>query len=148
MTGSGASGCAWDGPMSTVVRGSDFNRAILRVYTIITWATGIIGLVVFVVLGYILMRFRRPPDTRLPAQIRGNTLLELGWTIMPAIVLLVIAIPTIQIIFRTQTQGAPAGALRVTVRAWQWWWGCPGVGCAWMGEEARRAGLARLPSGR
>src|SRR5438477_147420 len=117
-----ASGCAWDGPMSTVVRGSDFNRAILRVYTIITWATGIIGLVVFVVLGYILMRFRRPPDTRLPAQIRGNTLLELGWTIMPAIVLLVIAIPTIQIIFRTQTQGAPAGALRVTVRAWQWWW--------------------------
>src|SRR5439155_32186 len=117
-----ASGCAWDGPMSTVVRGSDFNRAILRVYTFITWATGIIGLVVFVVLGYILMRFRRPPDTRLPAQIRGNTLLELGWTIMPAIVLLVIAIPTIQIIFRTQTQGAPAGALRVTVRAWQWWW--------------------------
>ncbi|HEY3101126.1 MAG TPA: cytochrome c oxidase subunit II [Methylomirabilota bacterium] len=117
-----ASGCAWDGPMSTVVRGSDFNRAILRVYTIITWATAIIGVLVFVVLGYVLVRFRRPPDTRLPAQIRGNTLMELGWTIMPAIVLLVIAIPTIQIVFRTQTQGAPAGALRVTVRAWQWWW--------------------------
>jgi cytochrome c oxidase subunit 2 len=108
--------------MSTLVPGSDFARDIAHVYAIITWATVIIGLFVFVVLGYVLFRFRARPDAPLPAQVRGHTLLEIGWTIAPALVLLIIAIPTIQVIFRTQTMGAPPGALRVTVRAWQWWW--------------------------
>ena len=108
--------------MSTVVSGSDFNRAILHVYAIITWATGLIGLGVFVVLAYVLVRFRTRPGAPLPQQIRGQTLLEISWTILPAVVLLIIAIPTIQIVFRTQTQGAVPGAMRVTVRGWQWWW--------------------------
>jgi cytochrome c oxidase subunit 2 len=111
-----------DGPMSTLAPGSDFARAILHIYAIITWATVIIGLVVFVVLGYVLVRFRARPDASLPPQVRGHTLMELGWTIGPALVLLVIAIPTIQTIFRTQTMAAPRGALQVTVRGWQWWW--------------------------
>jgi cytochrome c oxidase subunit 2 len=115
-------GCAFDGPMSTLAGGSDFARAILHLYALVTWATAIIGVIVFVVLGYILFRFRARPDAPLPAQIRGKTFLELAWTVMPALVLLVIAIPTIQVIFRTQTMGAPGGALQVTVRGWQWWW--------------------------
>jgi cytochrome c oxidase subunit II len=117
-----AGGCAWGGPMSTVVPASDFARSILGVYAIITWATGLIGLTVFVALGYILVRYRARPDAPLPAQIRGHTFLELAWTIVPALVLLVIAIPTIQIIFRTQSQAAPPGGLAVQVRGWQWWW--------------------------
>jgi cytochrome c oxidase subunit II len=117
-----AGGCAWGGPMSTVVPASDFARSILGVYAIITWATALIGLTVFVALGYILVRYRARPDAPLPAQIRGHTFLELAWTIVPALVLLVIAIPTIQIIFRTQTQAAPPRGLAVQVRGWQWWW--------------------------
>jgi len=115
-------GCAFDGPMSTVVVASDFARATRHVYAIVTWSTAIIGTVVFVVLGYVLVRFRARPGAPLPAQIRGHTLLELGWTIAPALVLLIIAIPTIQIIFRTQSMVAPPGALNVVVRGWQWWW--------------------------
>ena len=116
-------GCAWDTPMSTVVAYSDFARAILHVYAIVTWTTAIIGVLVFVLLILILARFRvRPGDTTLPRQIRGHTLLEIAWTIVPALVLLVIAIPTIQIVFRTQTAATPADALHVTVRGWQWWW--------------------------
>jgi len=116
-------GCAWDGPMSTVVGRSDFARAILSVYSIITWTTAIIGVLVFVILAIALIRFReRPGDTALPRQVRGHTLLEIAWTIGPALVLLIIAIPTIQIIFRTQTAATPPDALHVTVRGWQWWW--------------------------
>jgi cytochrome c oxidase subunit II len=118
-----AGGCAWDGPMSTVVARSDLNRSILSVYTIITWATVIIGAVVFTVLGIVLTRYRaRPADDTLPPQIQGHTALEIGWTIAPALILLVIAIPTIQVIFRTQGAAAPPNALEVTVRGWQWWW--------------------------
>lgn len=116
-------GCAWDGPMSTLVARSDFARSILYVYSIITWATAIIGALVFVALVVILLRFRaRPGDAQMPRQVRGHTLLEISWTIGPALALLIIAIPTIQIVFRTQTQATPPDALLVHVRGWQWWW--------------------------
>jgi cytochrome c oxidase subunit 2 len=118
-----AGGCAFDGPMSTLVASSDLNRSILSVYSIITWASAGVAGVVFVVLGLILFRSRqRPTGPGLPAQTRGHTGLELAWTIAPAFVLLVIAIPTIQVIFRTQTAPTRPDALEVTVRGWQWWW--------------------------
>jgi cytochrome c oxidase subunit 2 len=116
-------GCAWDGPMSTLVARSDLSRSILSVYAIITWACVIIAAVVFAGLAIILLRFREQPGAPgLPRQIRGHTALELTWTIAPALILLVIAIPTIQVIFRTQTAATPRNALEVTVRGWQWWW--------------------------
>jgi len=116
-------GCAFDGPMSTLVAGSDLNRSILSLYSIITWACVVIAVVVSAALGIILVRFREKPGAAgLPRQIRGHTALELAWTIMPALILLIIAIPTIQVIFRTQGAAAPSHALTVTVRGWQWWW--------------------------
>jgi cytochrome c oxidase subunit 2 len=109
--------------MSTVVARSDLNRSILSVYAIITWASVLIAAVVYTVLAIVLLRFRDPAGTAaLPRQVRGHTGLELAWTIAPALVLLVIAIPTIQVIFRTQSAATPTNALEVTVRGWQWWW--------------------------
>lgn len=107
--------------MSTVAGHSDFAREILRVYGIITWAAAIIALVVFLALAWVLLRFRDRPGAPAPPQTRGHTLLELSWTVAPALVLLVIAIPTIQVIFRTQAAPS-AQALEVVVRARQWWW--------------------------
>jgi cytochrome c oxidase subunit II len=115
-------GCAWDTPMSTVVPRSDVARAILHVYGIITWVTLGIGLLVGIALAWVIVRFReRPGAAALPTQIRGHSLLEIAWTIAPAIVLLVIAIPTIQVIFRTQA-APPRDALQVRVLGRQWWW--------------------------
>ena len=107
--------------MTTVIPRSDFARDILHVYAIITWASVVIALVVFVALGWILLRFRDTPGAPLPVQTRGHTLLEMTWTVAPALVLLVIAIPTIQVIFRTQAAPSPQ-ALEVRVLARQWWW--------------------------
>ena len=108
--------------MSTVMARSDFARAINEVYGIITWVTIGIFVVVAAVLLYVIIRYRERDAERLPRQIRGHSLLEIGWTIAPALVLLIIAIPTIQIVFRTQSAAPPAGALEVDVRGHQWWW--------------------------
>src|SRR5437870_2836918 len=107
--------------MSTVVPRSDFAREILHVYAIITWATVGIALVVGVTLAWVLIRFRDRPGAPPPVQTRGHTALEIAWTIAPALVLLVIALPTIQVIFRTQAAPGP-GALEITVLGRQWWW--------------------------
>jgi cytochrome c oxidase subunit II len=116
-----AAGCAWDGPRSTLVPDSDFARAILDVYGIITWASIGIVAVVSVALAWVLLKFRARPGRPMPRQIRGHTALEISWTIAPAVVLLVIALPTIQVIFQTH-RPAPPGALEVIVRGRQWWW--------------------------
>jgi cytochrome c oxidase subunit 2 len=114
-------GCAWDGPQSSLVPRSDFAREILHVYGIITWVTLGIAAIVLVALTWILLRFRERPGVGLPPQVRGHALLEISWTVAPAVVLLIIAIPTIEVVFRTQ--GAPPrGALEVIVRGRQWWW--------------------------
>jgi cytochrome c oxidase subunit 2 len=114
-------GCAWDGPQSTLAPRSDFARAIAEVYWDVTAVVVLIALVVSVLLAWVLARYRARPGAPEPRQIRGHTLLEIGWTIAPALVLLVIAIPTIHVTFRTQG-AAPEGALEVVVRGWQWWW--------------------------
>lgn len=120
-TALGLGGCGWDAPMTTVVARSDVARDILHVYSVITWVSAIIALVVSGALVWIFVRYRERPGEPTPTQTRGHTALEIAWTIAPALVLLVIAIPTIQVIFRTQ--GAPRpGALEVTVLGRQWWW--------------------------
>ena len=112
----------FDAPMSTVVAKSDFAREILGVYTLITWVTAGIFVVVATVLLYVIVRHRDRGDDALPPQVRGHSALEIGWTMAPAILLLVIAIPTINVIFRTQSPARVGGGLAVTVRAYQWWW--------------------------
>src|SRR3989304_5732491 len=107
--------------MSTVIPRSDFARDILHVYAVITWVPAGIALVVFAALFWILVRFRDTPGAPLPVQTRGHTLLEIAWTVAPALVLLVIAIPTIQVIFRPPAAPVPQ-ALEVTVLGRQWWW--------------------------
>jgi cytochrome c oxidase subunit 2 len=56
-----------------------------------------------------------------PKQIHGSTPLEIGWTIVPALILAVIAVPTIATIFKIAEE--PQGqVLHATVVGKQWWW--------------------------
>jgi cytochrome c oxidase subunit 2 len=124
-----AGGCAWDTPQTSLVPRSDLTRAIQGLYGIITAATVLIGVVVLALIAWILLRYRQRGEAALPRPVRGHAMLEIAWTIAPALVLLVIAVPTIQVVFRTQ---APAGprALAIEVVGKQWWWDYryPGLG--------------------
>ena len=114
-------GCAWDTPQTSLVPRSDLTRAIQGLYGIITWAAVVIGVVVLGLISWILLRFRHRPGAPLPRQIRGHAVLEIAWTIAPALVLLIIAVPTIQVVFRTQAPASPH-ALEIDVIGKQWWW--------------------------
>ena len=64
---------------------------------LIVWVLGpaaVILALVFGVLVYSLIRFRRKREQDLPVQVHGNNRLEIAWTIAPAILLLIIAVPT------------------------------------------------------
>jgi cytochrome c oxidase subunit 2 len=75
-----------------------------------------------------MWRFRSRPGHELPEQTHGNTTLEIGWTIAPAVILVIMAVPTIRTIF--ELESAPTGValangldpLVIEVTGKQWWW--------------------------
>jgi len=84
------------------------------------WALGVFVLVEGALL-YAIFRFRGRPDDPEPRQIHGNTLVEIIWTVIPALILAAIAVPTVKGIF--QVNGTPEGnLLEVEVVGHQWWW--------------------------
>ncbi|MEE8600206.1 cytochrome c oxidase subunit II [Euzebya tangerina] len=76
---------------------------------------------VFAGLAYILVRFRDKGQEELPVQTHGNTRLEIVWTIIPALILVVIAIPTVQTIFDLAREPDP-DSLIIDVVGKQYWW--------------------------
>jgi len=94
--------------------------------------TGLIFLVVFSLLSYVVVKFRsRAADTeREPAQVYGSTQIELAWTIIPILIVVVLFLATARVIHAIQDAPKPAEAVEVTAIGHQFWWEFryPGVG--------------------
>src|SRR5207244_3120106 len=75
---------------------SDFARLLQGLFTGIVEAAAAVFVVVEGALFYALYRFRRRPGAAAPPQIHGNTTVEVLWTIAPAVVLAVVAVPTVR----------------------------------------------------
>lgn len=116
-----AGGCGLDSPMTTVVPQSDLGWMIHNLFTNIAGWTLFIFVVVEVLLIFTLWRFRDRPGRAEPRPVHGHLGLEIGWTLVPVIIVIAIAVPTIATIFKTQA-AAPPGSLRVELIGHQWWW--------------------------
>jgi cytochrome c oxidase subunit II len=115
-------GCAGEQyPQSTLHPASDAGGAIDALYRQIFWWAVLVFVVVQTALVVTLIRYRKRPGQGEPAQTHGHTLVEIAWTLAPALILVFIAVPTIKTIFRLKGT-APAGALQVEVTGHQWWW--------------------------
>src|SRR2546425_1041734 len=86
--------------------------------------TGLIFLVVFSLLSYVVVKFRsRAADAeREPAQVYGSTQIELAWTIIPILIVVVLFLATARVIHAIQDAPEPAGAVQVTAIGHQYWW--------------------------
>src|SRR5256885_8096157 len=105
-------GCAHD-PNSIFHNRTDFNRDVGSLFELLIWLGTIVFVFTEAMLIIALVRFRhRPAAPRVPDQTHGNTRLEILWTVIPAVVLAVITVPTVRTIFKTQA-AAPADALVV-----------------------------------
>ena len=100
---------------------TEYAERVIKLQDLTLYLGVAVGILVFLLLAFIITRFRYRPGMPEPQQTHGNTTLELAWTLIPAIILAVIAVPTVQTIFATQAP-APANALTVNVVGWQWWW--------------------------
>ena len=115
-------GCAGAGyPQTTLAPKADFAELLDQVFRRSFQLATIVFFLVEGALVWALFRFRGKPGDAEPAQTHGNAMLEVVWTVIPAVILVFIAIPTIQTIFKTASVPTD-NPLVIEVTGHQWWW--------------------------
>jgi cytochrome c oxidase subunit 2 len=86
--------------------------------------TGTIFVVVFSLLVYAAVKYRRRPgdDPREPVQIYGSDRLELAWTVIPVLIVIVLFMTSARFIHAIQDAQRPPGTIEVTAIGHQFWW--------------------------
>jgi cytochrome c oxidase subunit 2 len=99
-------------------------RAIVDLSTFVLSVTAVIFVVVASLMVYAIVKFRATPANadREPAQVYGSTQIELAWTIVPILIVLVLFAATARVIHAIQDAPQPPSAVEVTVIGHQFWW--------------------------
>jgi cytochrome c oxidase subunit 2 len=117
------SACAPNATQDTLQPKGPYAQELKSLFVPVFWVAVAVFVIVEGAIVWISIRYRhRKGRDRMPAQIHGNTRLEIGWTIAPALILAGVMVPTIATIWDLARK-PPADALHVTVEGFQWWWG-------------------------
>jgi cytochrome c oxidase subunit 2 len=99
-------------------------KAIVDLSAVVLSITAVIFVVVASLLVYAIVKFRATAANadREPAQVYGSTQIELAWTIVPILIVVVLFAATARSIHAIQDAPQPANAVEVTVIGHQFWW--------------------------
>ena len=99
---------------------ADMQFSLMKLSTYIMIGVILVVLVIFVL---VFIRFRRKDD-KIPKQVEGNHILEIIWTAIPILLLLILAVPTVADTFKLAdvSKMDNKNAMDVNVRAHLYWW--------------------------
>ncbi|MDO8392169.1 MAG: cytochrome c oxidase subunit II [Actinomycetota bacterium] len=111
-------GCAKDAPQDTFDPAGPNAREIDSLQRPVFYIAGVVGLIVLGAVAYAIWKFKdRGQD--IPEQSHGNPKLEILLTILPAIILAGIAVPTVSQVFSLDKKDNDCV---INVTGQQWWW--------------------------
>jgi cytochrome c oxidase subunit 2 len=114
--GATSSTSIFSGPSTPASEVNDLSLFVLTICALI-----FVG--VSVLLTYALVRYRaRAGDDTEPPQVFGSLQIELAWTIIPILIIVVLFLGTARVLFSVQDARKPASAVDVTVVWHQFWW--------------------------
>ena len=125
-------GCAQDAPQDTWDPAGPNAQMINDLDWIVYPIAGVVGVIVLTFVAIIVVKFRDRGQA-IPEQTHGRPALEIGLTILPALILIGIAIPTVGTIMALNETDDTECIVNVTGQ--QWWWevdyaqqdGCGGI---------------------
>lgn len=94
-------------------------RDLQDLHTLIFWIITAVVIFVLGLLGYVCVRFRAKANPT-PSQTSHNTVIEVAWTVIPVLILLVIAVPSFRLLYFQET--VPKSDLTLKVTGLQWYW--------------------------
>jgi cytochrome c oxidase subunit II len=105
-------------PMSTPAESiSGLSMLVLAVSAAIFLAVA--GVLTYTI---VMFRLKKDDDGLEPPQAYGSTQIEIAWTVIPIIIVLVLTMATARVVSEVQNKQPPPGALQATVIGHQWWW--------------------------
>jgi cytochrome c oxidase subunit II len=111
-------------PTSIFAPASTPAQSIFDLSVFVMQVTAAIFIVVFSLLTYAVVKFRKKTTAggREPAQVYGSTQLELAWTVIPVLIVVVLFLAAARVIASIQNAEHPSDAIQVTVIGHQFWW--------------------------
>jgi len=82
----------------------------------------IISVITIFVMGlliYVMVRFRASRNP-VPSQVTHNTVLEIAWTVLPIVILIIIAIPSFKLLYFMDHTNEPGLTIKITAKQWNW----------------------------
>ncbi|RYI19271.1 MAG: cytochrome c oxidase subunit II [Acetobacteraceae bacterium] len=106
------------GPVKEAIH--DFNNLVL-------WIIIIISVFVTALLAYCVWRYRESANPT-PSRTSHHTMLEVAWTVLPVLILLIIAIPSFRLIYYEDRARDADITINVQGRQWYWHYAYPDSG--------------------
>jgi cytochrome c oxidase subunit 2 len=107
-------------------------KSIFGLSLFVLAVTGAIFLVVFTLLLYSVVKFRKrkTDDGREPPQVYGSNQVEIAWTVIPVLIVVALFMATARVIADIQKASLPANTIEVVAIGHQFWWEYryPGLG--------------------
>jgi cytochrome c oxidase subunit 2 len=99
-------------------------KSIVHLSHFVLSITGLIFAIVFGLLAYAVVKFRKRPgdDGREPPQVYGSTQIELAWTVIPILIVVVLFLATARVIHSIEDAPQPENAVEVVAIGHQFWW--------------------------
>jgi cytochrome c oxidase subunit 2 len=92
---------------------------LVSLHNLLLVIISIITVFVLALLVYVMVRFRASRNP-VPSQVTHNTLLEVAWTVVPIIVLIIIAIPSFKLLYFMDKTADAGLTIKITGRQWYW----------------------------
>ncbi|HEY1118233.1 MAG TPA: cytochrome c oxidase subunit II, partial [Acidimicrobiales bacterium] len=114
--------CADKAPLDTLEPKGPRARSIDHLVNPVFLIAGVVFLAVQLGILFLGWKFRqrKDDDGRLPTQTHGNFKLEIGWTILPA--LLLAGVAGASVLTLLDLEDHPTDSTKITVIGQQWWW--------------------------
>jgi cytochrome c oxidase subunit 2 len=92
---------------------------LVSLHNLLLVIISVITVFVLALMVYVMVRFRASRNP-VPSQVTHNTLLEVAWTVMPIVILIVIAIPSFKLLYFMDRTSEPGLTIKITGKQWNW----------------------------
>src|SRR5699024_1057344 len=101
--------------------GADISMKLIILTTVVMTFVFIVVMILMVI---VLLRYRKKKGDKVinPEQVEGNKMLETVWTIIPIILVVIMAVPTILATFHLAEDTDAADHINIDVTGNQYWW--------------------------
>ncbi len=97
---------------------------LTKLHNFVFWIITAITLFVMVLMGYIMFRFSEKRNP-VPSKTTHNTLIEVIWTVVPIIILLVMVVPSMKLLYMQDALPETEMTIKVTGNTWNWEYAYP-----------------------